>query len=358
MEREMTETEMDINVIAPRQNCSAAAEARNAGFDVLRGFAITLMVMGHIGFSQPFQHYLHAFHMPVFFFVSGYFFNSKKHRGFGRYLLKNLRTLMLPYTIFFLLCQVLHVLYTKHFSLGYSILSYFTSNHNRVDVAGAYWFLPCMFSIRLLFWFIEKIKSDWLKLLCVVPICILGHIQNNQIPYYLPFCMDSAMTCLPIMLAGYMLRKKKDTLLAKKLMSLPLWAALTGLVLNAALIMINPDVNIRTNHHGFIPLYWLNCFFAIWLWLTVSRAVAASDKGVVRAASSMLAYFGKNSMTFLVFNELMIFAVRTVLNMILPDAVMSACYIGDMLILIISMCGLVITNMVCSRTKLRILIGK
>mgnify|MGYP007030225338 CR=1 FL=1 len=34
------------------------------------------MIMGHVGFGGHFDKWIHAFHMPMFFFVSGMFFRS------------------------------------------------------------------------------------------------------------------------------------------------------------------------------------------------------------------------------------------------------------------------------------------
>lgn len=41
--------------------------------DVFRVCGIILMVMGHIGFDDKFDKFIHAFHMPMFFFISGFF---------------------------------------------------------------------------------------------------------------------------------------------------------------------------------------------------------------------------------------------------------------------------------------------
>lgn len=45
--------------------------------DIFRGLGIVLMVMGHIWFGKSFDHFIHAFHMPMFFFISGFLFISK-----------------------------------------------------------------------------------------------------------------------------------------------------------------------------------------------------------------------------------------------------------------------------------------
>ncbi len=45
--------------------------------DLFRGVGIILMIMGHIGFGSKFDYFIHAFHMPMFFFISGFFFKKK-----------------------------------------------------------------------------------------------------------------------------------------------------------------------------------------------------------------------------------------------------------------------------------------
>lgn len=39
---------------------------------------IVLMVMGHIGFGKVFDILIHAFHMPMFFFVSGFLYLRRR----------------------------------------------------------------------------------------------------------------------------------------------------------------------------------------------------------------------------------------------------------------------------------------
>ena len=49
--------------------------------DIFRGMGIILMIMGHVGFGKVFDHFIHAFHMPMFFFISGFFYNRNKTFG-------------------------------------------------------------------------------------------------------------------------------------------------------------------------------------------------------------------------------------------------------------------------------------
>ena len=56
------------------------------------------MIMGHMGFGNDFDFYIHGFHMPLFFFVSGYLFNIK--RTFCEVISRKFKALIIPYASF------------------------------------------------------------------------------------------------------------------------------------------------------------------------------------------------------------------------------------------------------------------
>lgn len=55
---------------------------RDSTVDVLRGFAIFLVVFGHIIHVPEARAIIWGFHMPIFFFLSGYLFNSSNTQAF------------------------------------------------------------------------------------------------------------------------------------------------------------------------------------------------------------------------------------------------------------------------------------
>ncbi len=65
--------------------------------DVARGIAILLVVLGHcIGdLNDPGNRFILAFHMPLFFFISGMCI-SEKVIPLKEYLMKKIRTLLMP----------------------------------------------------------------------------------------------------------------------------------------------------------------------------------------------------------------------------------------------------------------------
>ena len=54
---------------------------RNVTFDIMKGLGIICMILGHIPIGGITQQVIYSFHMPMFFFISGYFFSRKKCRA-------------------------------------------------------------------------------------------------------------------------------------------------------------------------------------------------------------------------------------------------------------------------------------
>ena len=51
---------------------------RLAVFDVAKGLGILLVVFAHINYTNIPLVYIYSFHMPLFFLISGIFFDTKK----------------------------------------------------------------------------------------------------------------------------------------------------------------------------------------------------------------------------------------------------------------------------------------
>lgn len=74
--------------------------------DVAKGIAILLVILGHCHY-KPIESFVCMFHMPVFLFVSGFFWNETDVLHPIRLALKRLKSLYIPYLkyeIVFLLC--------------------------------------------------------------------------------------------------------------------------------------------------------------------------------------------------------------------------------------------------------------
>lgn len=337
-----------------------AAPSRLSYFDLYRGFGILLMVMGHTAlFGQRFDHYIHAFHMPLFFLVSGYFAKPEKERKFLPFVAHIAQTLLVPYLVFAIfLCQPLHYLYTHDFSLRYMLLSLVSSNHNRIDVAGAYWFLLCLFSCRVLFWGVMRFEHWWQRATIVALLSLAGLLEC----FRLPLCLDSAMSMLGVMYIGYIVKSYQKNRGVAWMMNAPWWCAASMVLAGGVLVMLNGPVIIRCNHYARIWLFLPGCLLTLFGYLALARWLDSLKTRALRGIVWLLEYMGRNSIVFLVLNEVVIYASGLVLQWMSVSPWLQrfgwGAPVQGMLNLVLTTCGLIVATEFFNRTWFRICLGK
>lgn len=147
---------------------SCCKKERNHVIDILRGIAIFLVVFGHVTHVPFMRQYIWGFHIPLFFFISGLLFQKEKFENFTVFLKSRLKSLVIPYVIFYLVTLVYWILIERH-SRGADVpiysqllgLVYGTYDMRYMMFNGALWFLPCLFSMEILYWFVSKVPSPY-----------------------------------------------------------------------------------------------------------------------------------------------------------------------------------------------------
>src|SRR5579862_1205738 len=134
--------------------------------DVLKGMGIFYVVFGHVTHIEVLRAYIWNFHMPLFFLISGFLFNAGKYDNFKSLFKSKFNSIYLPYVFFFAVTFLYWVLIERKFRGGeYSILNQFmglfygTYEGEHLNFNGALWFLPCLFVVELMFYFVSKINN-------------------------------------------------------------------------------------------------------------------------------------------------------------------------------------------------------
>ncbi|MGN1194786.1 MAG: acyltransferase family protein [Acutalibacteraceae bacterium] len=92
--------------------------------DQLKGVAFMFVILGHLSIDNTFCSWIYSFHMPLFFFVSGFNLNVEKiqQTPFWQYVYKLFKRLVIPYFWIELLC------------LCFSYLTNIITTHKEVNV--------------------------------------------------------------------------------------------------------------------------------------------------------------------------------------------------------------------------------
>ena len=283
--------------------------------DLFRGIGIVLMVMGHIGFYWRFDWYIHAFHMPMFFFASGYFYRYPRD-GFRRFVRKKAEVLLVPYVFYGLFNYLLWILmdYRGGDSLFSPITHLLWTNTTGLPVAGALWFLTSLFLAQLLYTFIHFLSGSNNRarvLMCCV-LVIIGHCLAGFSPFRCPYALDAALVGTGMVEAGYQLRRLEpqyDDLAGRVNPAVSRAIPALALVFFSVLCFVNGNVNMRTGEYCNIPLFWINAVgMCTALWLFCRRMMQGGRpsgnrpmpvEGIIRE----LCAAGKNGIVYLVLNQ-------------------------------------------------------
>lgn len=192
--------------------------------DSLKGFGVILVILGHLPTFPELHKYIFSFHMPLFFFISGYLFNQKKYSQAGTFITSRVRSLLFPYFSLTFVSYLIFVL--THYSFSHSKLylpyegnfsktvystlyaSYNSDHFNSVIFNGPLWFLPCLLVTSLIFYFLFKAfnKSLNLFIAATVIISLIGYYSLNYLPQALPWSIDIAFNAVAFYSIGYLFK--------------------------------------------------------------------------------------------------------------------------------------------------------
>lgn len=164
--------------------------------DILKGIGIILVVVGHmIGNQLYIRPWIYAFHMPLFFMVSGYCFNIAKHPKWLSFAMSRVWSLLVPcalYTVISLVVSPEYICEGKYYEL-------------KTLLPGALWFLPILFIVEVLGYNIASYKAN-IKIIIML-ICAVLATSFHCLELPLTYRLVQIPMCLLFYLSGSLLRK-------------------------------------------------------------------------------------------------------------------------------------------------------
>lgn len=192
---------------------SIAGRSRLAWADAARGVAIVLVLLGHTCPPPYTTAFIYAFHMPLFFMLSGLFLRMDE--PFGAFLRKKARTLLVPFVFYNLVLL----------ASDWCIVALSPNFHEPVDIGGrllgtltawrggfwnsALWFLPCLFSAQLLLVGCHRVSQgrNQTQILLWLLLSLAGVGYCQWVGYPLPFSLDVALVATGFLLMGRQLMR-------------------------------------------------------------------------------------------------------------------------------------------------------
>lgn len=186
--------------------------------DIAKGLGILMVVWAHILLTGWSHRFIYAFHMPLFFFLSGMLFQRQKYPSFMNFVARRAKRLLLPYVIYSVVtwCMWAVFQYLRHGdvkSYVMPLLQTFIAQGSGAFIAhnSALWFIPCLFLVEILYFFISRSGDVWGTLLCFAAAAgsfVLGHVFGKDYWFSPPWNADAALIALPFYAVGNLVVKR------------------------------------------------------------------------------------------------------------------------------------------------------
>ncbi len=271
--------------------------------DILKGFGIIFMILGHVSIGYPIEKYISSFHMPLFFCVSGFLYVNR-NLDFKSFNQKKVKRLLRPYVIFGIFHYIVKVPYLiiKNENILEPLYHLFFFNNDKLPICGALWFLTALYFVYIIYFFIDKINNNILKNISVFFLVMLGYWITLRIR--LPLSFDIALISIGFFHIGHLFRNIYENRVNLRYMYI------IAMIFGGILSYINQKVNLREAIFGnFIIFYFCSIILTLG-WLGVSIKL----KNIGGKIVSELEYIGKNSLLYMIFNQIIVWIPNNIIN--------------------------------------------
>lgn len=315
---------------------SYTSSSRDNTIDIAKAIGIIFVVIGHccaiprhggnVTWQMYICDYIYTFHMPLFFFLSGYFFNKHHLDNKFNFIKKRITGLWVPYVKWTLLFTLLHnvllnigmyapfrdsvpTTYNTFETIKHSIAAFFFLGGDQL--IGGFWFIPTLFyaSIYSLFimWFIRFIVgklhiSDkehlYNKLVAIsISLFVIITALSTYFSFHMPKfgLTNKTFMASSIFLTGHLAsiiyKKYKDTI--RK--TTEVFVICIGLIVSILITIYNPaDFAKIDNWYDVVYIWFAGCI-GTWTWVLISKYVSRLSGSI----NNILIYIGKNTMIIL-----------------------------------------------------------
>lgn len=311
--------------------------------DIAKGIGILLIIIGHSPFSQFIKDVIYTFHIPLFFFISGYLFNWGKYKkNINQFLVNKIKRLVIPYFLtniiilstFYLLSYFKIYKFKSNLSIK-CLIGIFYGNGaplnpstiftNTINIPS--WFLVCLFCGFIILCIIayshEKYGISFSCCLCLFLILIGFEISKYL---YLPWGLDISCVSMIFMFSGYLMNYYNihpfQNVSEKNYINLLL------ILILFVLIKINGSVDMNMRNYANPLVFAIGGLLGTHITIELSKEIAKKENSL----SKLFIFTGKNSLTILLYHT---FTPRLFLNLInIFIDVKEAVYNSEMLYLL------------------------
>lgn len=182
--------------------------------DSLKGIGIFLVVLGHATIDNKAFSYIFSFHMPLFFFISGYLFDFNKYKSFKKFAKTKFKSILWPYIIFSII-SILIIIALDSQNIQHIqnyIRDFILAKRNNIPYNGALWFLAALFVTEMMYFLLmQYVKKDCMISFILIVSSYIAIIQFGALwsANTMPWSFDTCMVYILFYHIGYIFKGMK-----------------------------------------------------------------------------------------------------------------------------------------------------
>lgn len=298
---------------------------------ILQAIGIIIVVLGHKGgislLTDWFPSY--SFHMPLFVFISGYFYKKSNEEDLLRFIKKKFINLMIPYFIWNILYGILSnvlaahniIRFTKEITFWNLFIEPFISGH-QFGLNVASWFVPALFLIQIFYVLIRrifnnsKLYNEYAFMTLFSILGILGVVLGNEgFTVGFELTLTRTLFLISFFQLGHFYKDKLEHR-----------DKLNNFTYFMILFTVQFFITLKYKNLDFVVVFWNNfnrdnillpfisSFTGIFLWLRISKILVPSLKD-----SRTIQSIGGNTFTIMMHHELVFFCINSILALVYVD---------------------------------------
>jgi fucose 4-O-acetylase-like acetyltransferase len=286
--------------------------------DILKGLGILTVVWGHAGSNVSF--YMFWFHMPLFFWVSGYLTRFKPMSKQTSFIKRKVTHLLVPYVFYLSLLTPAMIVFDlwknqplaqlwfqngKALVLGGSLLE---------GVYATFWFPTCLFFVQIAYDLLcRKVTSSYLKGFFILGCFLLAYWESYYYPNsFVPWNLDVGLYAIVFYALGHFLREKRflEVERTRRVIFGIAWLVILGFICLYAHHILDYGLDMKHRQYYYfglnliLPLAFTLLFVQLSMMLTTIKAVNWG-----------LSYIGKAAMVIMYLHLFAVYAARQFIGM-------------------------------------------
>ncbi|MGL6107502.1 acyltransferase family protein [Romboutsia sp.] len=295
---------------------------------ILQAIGIIIVVLGHKGGLSLLTDWFpaYSFHMPLFIFISGYFYKKSSEENLFSFIKQKFNRLMIPYFIWNLFYGILAnilvykniISFSKPITLWNLFIEPFITGH-QFGLNVASWFLPALFLVQVFYILIRrtfnsiKLNNEYIFMVVFFIFGIMGVILGNKgFIEGFELTLTRTLFLVSFFQLGYFYKSKLES--RDKLNNVSYFIILFAI--QFFITLKYKDLNFSAAfcnnfNRSNILLPFISSITGIGFWLRVSRILVPSLKD-----SKTISAIGGDTFSIMMHHELVFFGINSILAMV------------------------------------------